>query len=553
MAKLHDLKKARAELRGTIKTLKGELRQKLEELPLEEAEPIDVTELAAQVASHEAALGLHDDRIAKLEAALYEDAEDAAPLDSASDPEGDGEKRFGNMTTRNARGFQQPGYGEPQRQQGKGFKAARFAFCQVVARSHGMQAAANFASRVLQDNDVAKALNTTGVATGGALIPQAFSNEIIDLLRAETVVRDCEPTIVDMPTGNLTIPRLAAGASAGYQGELDDISASQETFDDLQLNAKKLTALVPVSNDLLRRASQNLESIIRDDMVQALARREDLAFMLGDGSGNSPVGLLNLCPASNKLIAAPFADDQNATILGAVNGVLLGMRLTLTNNFSRMIRPRWIGTPTTEAFLMGLRDQVGNFVYKDEMETRRTIWGIPYKITQQLPTNLSAATAAGGTANDGAYLFLADFADVILAETYSMVVDASDVAAYKDAGGNLVSTFTRDQTAFRIITEHDFNLRHWASVAVALLPAWAPAGWTGFSGGSPFYVQAGKRPDERRPQHLGRCARNRVEQPGQFQRQRAWRHPARHRVIAAWLRPGRRGSAAPRHGGQTAG
>ena len=115
-----------------------------------------------------------------------------------------------------------------------------------------------------------------------------------------------------------------------------------------------------------------------------------------------------------------------------------------------MTRPRWIMTPTTEAFLLGLRDQVGNFVYKSEMEDKKTLWGIPYKLTQQLPTNLSAATSDGGTANDGAYIFLADFADVILAETYTMVVDASDVAAYKDAGGNLVSTFTRDQTAFRI-------------------------------------------------------------------------------------------------------
>ena len=112
------------------------------------------------------------------------------------------------------------------------------------------------------------------------------------------VFRDCDPTIVDMPMGNLTIPRLAAGATAGYQGELDDMASSQETFDDIQLNAKKLTALVPVSNDLLRRAPANLEQIVRDDMVQSLARREDLAFLLGDGSGGSPVGLLNQCAAA---------------------------------------------------------------------------------------------------------------------------------------------------------------------------------------------------------------------------------------------------------------
>jgi HK97 family phage major capsid protein len=290
--------------------------------------------------------------------------------------------------------------------------------------------------------------------------------------------------------GNLTIPRLAAGATAGYQGELDDISSSQETFDDLQLNAKKLTALVPVSNDLIRRAPANIEGIVRDDMVQTLARREDLAFLLGDGSGNSPIGFINLCNANAKLAVAPFTATDNLTILSAVTAVLLSMRLTLTNNFSRMIRPRWITTQTTEAFLLGLRDQVGGFVYKAEMETSKTIWGIKYEMTQQLPTNLSAPVLGGGTANDGTYLFLADFADVVLAETYQMVVDASDVAAYKDSGGNMVSTFTRDQTAFRIITEHDFNLRHQASLAAALLPAWAPEGWAGYGPGAPYYVQA---------------------------------------------------------------
>ena len=483
MAKLHDLKKARSDMRAALKLLKGELMGKLEEAPLGEPVGEEIDTLATRVAEAEARLGEHEARILAMEAAINDDADDAEPIvDDQARNFGIGHNRGPAMSGH--------GYGEAPRQQGKGFKAARFAFCQVVARSHGVPAAAEYAERVLQDKDVAKALNTTGVATGGALIPQAFSNEIIELLRAECVVRACEPTVVDMPGGNLTIPRLAAGASAGYQGELDDIAPSQETFDDLQLNAKKLTALVPVSNDLLRRASANLESIIRDDMTQALARREDLAFMLGDGSGNSPVGLLNLCPAVNKLVAAPFADNSNATILSQVNGVLLGMRLTLRNNFSRMVRPRWLMTATTEAFLMGLRDNTGSFVYKEEMESKQTLWGIPYKITQQLPTNLSAATAAGGTANDGAYIFLADFADVILAETYNMVVDASDVASYKDTGGNMVSTFIRDQTAFRIITEHDFNIRHWASVAVALLPAWAPAGWTGFSSGAAFYVQA---------------------------------------------------------------
>ena len=483
MAKLHDLKKARAELRKTVRTLKGELLTKLEDLPVDEPIPTDVEDLHKRVSDAEEKLNDHDDRIGKMESAMETDGAEGEPVDD------EGGKSFAGMGYNGGPSMTPHGFGEKKREEGKGFKAARFAFSCLIAKSHGMPAAVHYAERVFQDKDVAKALNTAGVATGGALIPQAFSNEIIELLRAECVIRACEPTLYDMPLGNLTIPRLAAGATAGYQGELDDISASQETFDDLQLNAKKLTALVPVSNDLLRRASQNLERIVRDDMTQTMARREDLAFMLGDGSGGSPIGLFNLCPAANKLIAAPFADNTNSTILTQTVGVLNGMRLTLVNNFSRMIRPRWIMTPTTEAFLNGLRDNVGNFVFKAEMATGM-LNGIPYKVTQQLPTNLSAATLPSGTANDGAYLMLADFADVILADTYNMVVDASDVASYKDSGGNMVSTFTRDQTAFRIITEHDFNIRHWASVSVALLPAWAPAGWSGYAAGSPFYIQA---------------------------------------------------------------
>ena len=106
------------------------------------------------------------------------------------------------------------------------------------------------------------------------------------------------------------------------------------------------------------------------------------------------------------------------------------------------------------------------------MKNNRTLDGIPYRYTQQLPTNLTVYVSGtgGGTQNTGAYLFLVDMADVILAETMNMYVDASDVASYKDAGGNMVSAFTRDQIAFRIIEEHDFNIRHQASVAVATLP-----------------------------------------------------------------------------------
>jgi HK97 family phage major capsid protein len=483
--KKHELQRAKAKLIADKNALRKEYKAILQKDDADQ-KPEDaprLTEIENALDDHDQKIADHDERIGKCERALEMDGNEEEPADPGSTAEtsfnGDGTVRRGT-----------PASAKPTPKQGKGLKAARFAVGAMLLRmNNSRQDVANFVSATFKDDDVAKALNTTGVATGGALIPQAFSNEIIELLRAETVIRSLEPTTIEMPMGNLTIPRLAGGATAAYQGELDDIVASQETFDDIQLNAKKLTALVPVSNDLIRRAPGNIEMIVRDDMVQSLKRREDLAFMIGDGSLGTPVGLLNQCAASAKFSVLAFAALDNATVLTAVVGVLLGMRLQLVNNFSRMIRPAWIMTPTTETFLLGLRDQVGNFVYRAEMKAG-TLDGYRFKVTQQLPTNLSVPAFGGGTVNQGAYLMLVDMADVIIAETMNMYIDASDVASYKDSGGNMVSAFTRDQIAFRIIEEHDFAVRHQASVCVATVPSWAPAGWTNYGGGGAFYIQA---------------------------------------------------------------
>lgn len=527
MAKLHELKRARAalaaktpELRTALREAKAAWRQKLEDTPPgeeipPEAKPIEgrVTDCENMLDDHQKAIDDHDTRIGEMERSIDEDAEAAKPGD---DDEG-GDKSYHREIDNWGRPITPFGFGEKKPIEGKGLKASRFVLGVLLSKNPDNGGRANVAAMIERrfgDKEVAKALNTTGVSTGGALIPQYFSSELIELLRAETVVRASNPTEIDLSGGNLTIPRLAGGATAGYQGELDDMTASQETFDDIQLNAKKLTCLVPVSNDLIRRAPQNIEAIIRDDMIQTAARREDLAFILGDGTGTSPIGLVNQCAATQKIIVAPFAALDNLTILTAVVGILLTMRLLLKQNMSRMLRPMWLMSPVTEAFFMGLRDQVGGFVYRDEIVTKHTLDGIPYKTSQQLPTNMAATQLGGGTLPDGAYLFLIDFADVIIGETYRMMVDASDVASYKDGGGNMVSGWTRDQTSFRLIQEHDFAIRHQASVAVALLPGWAPAGFTQFSPGFSYFIQAPSNDSSAAPSTWGAAPPTGSNNPG---------------------------------------
>jgi HK97 family phage major capsid protein len=463
-----------------------------DEKPVSDEDKTTFDELAS-------ALAAIDQRLQAVAAAMQAAAEGAT--DGSDDDEGDdddkglargGVRRRATVPPRVKR---DPFVGIKDK---RGIQAARYVLGLMHARFNhvGMDKAAEFVRRRFGDDIVAyaltpegqqkelttRALNGTVTGEGGALIPQDFMADLIELLRASTVVRGAGAMEVGMPMGNLTIPRLAGGATASYQNELDDIQVSQERFDDVNLVARKLTAMVPVSNDLIRRAPIGVEEIVRDDLVQTIARREDLAFLRGDGSDKGPIGMRHLALPANIITVAPMPatpapGDQLTAILAGANAAIL----QLQNGMSRMIRPTWIMPPTIARFIGTARDQVGGFYYKDDM-ARMQFEGYPVRVTQQIPTNLVMTTYTKATE-----VYFVDMADFIIGDTYNAVVDASDVAAYND-GVSMVSAFQRDQSLFRVIAEHDCNMRHLQSLVVLLIQDW---GFTGVPGapGAPYSTQ----------------------------------------------------------------
>ena len=98
------------------------------------------------------------------------------------------------------------------------------------------------------------------------------------------------------PAAGLRLNRRLPGRNGRY------FSLTEEIFDDVDLSAKPLTAMVPVSNDLIRRAPVGVEAIVRDDLIQGISRREDLAFLRGDGSNKTPIGWRSLALPANILV-----------------------------------------------------------------------------------------------------------------------------------------------------------------------------------------------------------------------------------------------------------
>lgn len=308
------------------------------------------------------------------------------------------------------------------------------------------------------DSPVTKALSASIGSEGGLLIGEQMAPEVIELLRPASAVRKLNPVVAPMDAGNLTLPKISGGAAAGYIGENANVPKTQQTFGSVRAQAKKLGALVPISNDLIRRRTANTDTMVRDDMVAAMAQRGDLAMIRDVGTQFSPKGLRYWCLAANLIPANATVNLANVTVdLGK-------LILALANGNVRMLRPGWIFAPRIWIYLMSVRDGNGNFAFRDEMQGG-TLWGFPFAVTTQVPINL------GGGTNESE-VYLADFADVVLAEATNILIDASTEAAYHD-GTNVVAAFSQDQTVIRTIMEHDLVMRHEESIAILTAVTWA--------------------------------------------------------------------------------
>lgn len=344
---------------------------------------------------------------------------------------------------------------EPKRE--KGWALSRIVRSLAACKGDWNRAAA-YCEKVYGDQQVAKALAAGSATAGGFIVPEDFSAEIIEFLRPMSVVRASGAVTVPLPNGNMTMPKQAGGASAAYLGENQNLAKTEQTFGQLRLTARKLGALTPISNDLIRFASTSVDTLVRNDLVAAIAQAEDSAFIRNDGTGAAPKGLRYWCPSANALAV-------NATVnLANIDQDLGRAWLALREANSRMLNLGWLMAPRSENYLRNIRDGNGNKAFPEM--ANGTLKGYPFKSTTQIPTNLAV------TGSSESEIYLVDFADVIIGEVPGIIIDVSDTAAYHD-GSNVVAAFSLDQTVVRVITQHDLGMRHDSSIAVLKDVDWA--------------------------------------------------------------------------------
>lgn len=335
-----------------------------------------------------------------------------------------------------------------------------------------------------ENHPVTKALVTSVGASGGLIVPPDVSAEIIELLRPRAVVRAAGPRLLPMPRGTMTLPGQGSAATAGYGAEGSKISKSQQTLKGIVASFKKMTALVPVSNDMMRYANPAVDAFVRDDLVKVVALREDKAFLLDDGTQDTPRGFLSFANAYGTT-AGVYFNSANSTAAAGGNWITSTLAYTLAtvaaelggavNKLDTADVPDdkrcWFMHPRSFNYLYNVQNSLGVYVYRDELN-KGTLLSYPFKKSTQFPINLYDTTGAN---QDCSFVMLAEMTEAIILDSMQLELAVSREGTYYDENGNLVSAFAKDETVIRAIAEHDFQMRHDSAVAIIQFVRWAPA------------------------------------------------------------------------------
>jgi len=142
---------------------------------------------------------------------------------------------------------------------------------------------------------------------GGFLVPEEFENAIVTLREQFGVIRN-HARVVPMSSDIKRMPRRSTNLTASFVGEASTASQTNETFDQINLVAKKSMVLTKFSSELSEDAVINFADDLAGEMAYAQAKLEDQCAFIGDATSTygGITGLANAVGSAGVTTAASF-------------------------------------------------------------------------------------------------------------------------------------------------------------------------------------------------------------------------------------------------------
>lgn len=127
----------------------------------------------------------------------------------------------------------------------------------------------------------------------------------VDLLRSQLVTGRLGATYLDGLVGDQSIPRQIGSSTAQHVAEDGALTETDAEFDDIALTPKTVGALTSFSRRALINATPSVEQLVRRDLAATIAAAIDAQAVAGDGTGNTPTGIINATGVHALSLAGP--------------------------------------------------------------------------------------------------------------------------------------------------------------------------------------------------------------------------------------------------------
>jgi HK97 family phage major capsid protein len=171
------------------------------------------------------------------------------------------------------------------------YRSGKWLLATVMRNPEARQWCRDHGVAIMRDTEAR--VQTEGVSSaGGFLVPTEMERAIIDLREQYGMFR-ANARIMPMSSDHMLIPRRSGGVTAYFVGETTEITASDKSWNQVELTAKKLGALTRMSTDLSEDAIINIADDLAQEMAWAFAKKEDECGLDGDGT-NTYGGIIGI-------------------------------------------------------------------------------------------------------------------------------------------------------------------------------------------------------------------------------------------------------------------
>lgn len=212
-------------------------------------------------------------------------------------------------------------------------------------------------------------------AAGGYTVPTVTSAQLIDLMRAKSVLVRAGAQTVPLTTDETVFAKLASDPVPAWRAENAAVAESDPTFARVLLRPKSLAVLCKASVELMQ-DSLNLEAELPNILARALAAEVDRAGLHGTGASNQPTGIVNFTGLTANSFAGGALSNYGPLIMART--ALHGANEECTG---------FVMSAREEGEFAGMLDADGQPMRKPE-----AIASTPMLWTTAMPTNLGTGT-----------------------------------------------------------------------------------------------------------------------------------------------------------------